>query len=662
VKSEVAGVESLDIKLKNPRYKLIKKIGQGGLSHVYLALDIEQQRDVALKTLTVDEDWENIDVAIERFRREAYILQKLRHTNIIEFYEYFIEDDTHIIAMEYIEEGSARKFIHDKHQTFTSKQVCQLGMWLVSALTAAHDLGVIHRDIKPSNILLPDGSVRLSDFGIASLKENQDTRITGNLIPGTVKYMSPERLQWEDATEASDIWSLGIVFYEMLVGYPPFEGQTAQEIAHAIRHNPLPPVEGEAQNVWPDLASIISGMLRKTPEARYPSMRTIGAELDKAMRREGGEPEKLITTLQRVLPPRPAEQPDNGHSLTGPVAPETIWGGSNHDEPYTLEYNNSIALIIAPGQYQQHNIRDTPNTVNGAKAFARLINARYNFELRMMTGKKVVYQNVLRALNGLQHCHRNDRVIIYWSGAARTRRDRFGRDQTFLAGYDTVWDDNNTFIPLELLTDIRFIPAKHVLFIFDAPTQGPVDVALHPGDTFDIETAMHQDALHVLCPGTRRPANNDNRWTLFTQVLLEGLNGSAIQDDILSADTLGMYMAQRLYALTDGKQQMVHARVNGGEKGTMVFQIPLRAYLPHEAILGVNSQHANIRLSMVQVLSDFAQMPGSKVQEAALEQLQYMARHDTSKSIRDAAAAAMQELMTGSGGSSIIDDHSTDTM
>lgn len=653
-----------DFKLENQRYRIVKQIGKGGMGYVYLAYDLHLQRDVAIKTLLpgLMPVGAGSEQAVRRFELEADILKKLRHTHIIEFIDYFLENENQVIVMEYVAEGSVRKRIYEQHRLFNSREVCALGMRLASALTAAHDLGIIHRDIKPSNILLPeDGMVRLSDFGVARLKGNglfdPDQSLTNiNQLPGTVVYMSPERL-WmgSKADELSDVWALGVVFYEMLAGYPPFKGMTNEETARMIQEEVVPPIDGEAPDVWPALVDIIHQSLSKDPKDRFPSMRSVGAALDKALRQEGvvDEQPSLQESLKRLfdrvsLPEGKGTDRSDTMITVGDSRAASIWG-TDRPSQYAAEYSSSLALVFGASRYQDRGLAAHPQAEFGAQLAARALEQRYRFDVITLLRDKVTLSAVRQAFRALQDTQPDDRVVIYWAGAARIRKDRYGSEMSFLAAHDTAYDDWMTYLELEDLIDIRFIKAKHIMFILDAPVLGPRRLATADGQTANIDLAMQNSAVHLLTPGNK-PYTNPGEITLFTEQMLKGLYGQAADSDgIISGDSLGEYVARTVNLESDGVQQPLTARLGGGEQGTFLFHVPLNAYLPEEVRRGVNSSYGVMRLNMVQVLKDFAQQSG-KVQQAALTYLKRMATEDKSQSVKGAALKVLNELMDGQGG------------
>jgi|GEM_PF-7028709 len=620
------------------------------MSHVYLALDLDTQSDVAVKTLlparAIDQQ------VINRFRSEAEILKKLRHNNIVEFYDYFIENNNHYIVMEYVSGGSLRDLLR-RQRRLDSRRVCEIGLSLVSALTAAHDLGVVHRDLKPTNILIAeDGTVRLTDFGVARLKADSPLNRTREStawgsLPGTITYMSPESLSYgARPDERSDVWSLGVVFYEMLCGSPPFSGKDNTETAGLIREAPLPPLQDRADNLWPALNLIVQGMLAKNPAERYQSMRRIAAELDEALRAEGviTPSMSMKDALRRAVSGQWGSAGRDSPDLTQPSLPQGAFLPEAEIGPYNTIYSASRALILAPGAYRDTKIAPTQQASQGAWAFGQLLHEQYGFQVQTYQGAQVTRDLVHHALADLQKCSPDDRLIIYWAGAARTRADRYGQETGFLAVHDTDWEEWNTFIEIDDLVDVRFLPAKHVFFILDAPTQGPLDVSTTTGEDMLPEVALSHAGLHLLAAGARHfPPTGPI--TLFASVLMQGLRSQATDEGVLSADMLGAYTLQQVLTLSRGEQQPVYARLQGGERGCFLFRVPLTAYLPREVMLGVRSVYPSMRHGMVQVLRDFALQSRNEVRRAAMDLLGRLARNDPTQSVKDAARLVLAELL-----------------
>ena len=261
-------------------YKISKRIGTGGMGEVYLATDITAGRKAALKLLptrfTGDAE------RLKRFQREARAVVGLNHPNIVTVYEIGEDHSTHYIASELIEGETLRQRLM-RSQIQLSEAV-DVAIQVANALVVAHETGIVHRDIKPENIMLrPDGYVKVLDFGIAKLAEQQVPLTTprdealslvetnlGSIL-GTVRYMSPEQACGGQVDKTTDIWSLGVVLYEMVTGNAPFTGDTPKEVMSAILETEPPPLTKYLAHLPAELQQIISKTLRKDREERYRS-------------------------------------------------------------------------------------------------------------------------------------------------------------------------------------------------------------------------------------------------------------------------------------------------------------------------------------------------------------------------------------------------------
>src|SRR5690606_9401145 len=213
----------------NDRYKIIEKIGGGGMADVYLARDVILERCVAVKILRLD--FSNNEEFIRRFHREAQSATSLVHPNIVSIYDVGEEDDNiYYIVMEYVNGETLKQYIQN-HSPIPVNKAIDIMQQLVSAIKHAHQNNIIHRDIKPQNILIDKkGTVKVTDFGIATALTSTTITQTNSLI-GSVHYISPEQARGATATKKSDIYSLGIVLFEMLTGRLPFSGESPVSIA-----------------------------------------------------------------------------------------------------------------------------------------------------------------------------------------------------------------------------------------------------------------------------------------------------------------------------------------------------------------------------------------------------------------------------------------------
>jgi CheY-like chemotaxis protein len=260
------------------RYQLGRLIGCGGMGNVYLGKDILTGEPVAIKQLRLELTG-NVPEMVERFKREGEALRRLNHPNIVKVLALSDEENQHFIVMEYVGGGSLSD-LAAKGTQLPVEQVVSIALELSDALSRAHHLQILHRDIKPANILLAeDGTPRLTDFGIARIGQMQRLTESGAIL-GTLYYVSPEALERQDVNERSDLWSFGVVLYEMLTGRLPFSGETPFEVIWAIKNQPLPPMQNYRADIPAALTSLVERMLRKDNPARMDSARQVGVELE----------------------------------------------------------------------------------------------------------------------------------------------------------------------------------------------------------------------------------------------------------------------------------------------------------------------------------------------------------------------------------------------
>ncbi|MGB7207452.1 MAG: protein kinase [Pyrinomonadaceae bacterium] len=270
-------------------YKIIKQLGTGGMGEVYLAKDQKLDRQVAVKIL--NEKFSNEESNLIRFIREAKAASALNHPNILVIHEIGEADGAHYIISEYVEGETLRAIYREK--ALQLSEVLDVSFQIAGALTAAHKAHLIHRDIKPENIMIrPDGYVKILDFGLAKLIEQKNRSFLGleestaiqnqtakGLILGTVNYMSPEQAKGEDVDERTDIFSLGVMIYEMIAGTTPFAGDSMSEtFANLINAEPQP-LSRFSPNVPDELQHIVAKMLRKNKGERNRTMDGLLADL-----------------------------------------------------------------------------------------------------------------------------------------------------------------------------------------------------------------------------------------------------------------------------------------------------------------------------------------------------------------------------------------------
>ena len=258
------------------RYEIVEILGEGGMAFVYKAKDKQLQRNVAIKTLKPN--YVNQEKFVDRFRREAQTAANLNHPNIVQIFDWGIEDEPYFV-MEYIE-GNTLTSIITGNKTVGLNDILYIGSQVANGLKEAHKHGLVHRDIKPGNIMItPDGKVKVTDFGIVSLQnEESDITKTGAVL-GTASYISPEQAQGKPVSFESDLYSLGTVLYELIVGNPPFTGDSP--IATATKHLTEKPekLSNYRKDIPKALENAILKLLEKRPSDRFKSAEDLRALL-----------------------------------------------------------------------------------------------------------------------------------------------------------------------------------------------------------------------------------------------------------------------------------------------------------------------------------------------------------------------------------------------
>ncbi|MGI8940958.1 MAG: protein kinase domain-containing protein [Actinomycetota bacterium] len=261
------------------RYEARRSIGSGGMAEVFLAYDQLLDRDVAVKAL--DDQLARDPHFIERFRREARTAARLSHPNIVALHDYGSTDDSYFIVMEYIEGRTVGEIIADDGP-LNPVRVAEIASDVAAALERAHGAGLVHRDVTSSNVMIgTNGETKVTDFGIARVmdKHDQQTTAGGNTVLGTAAYISPEQAQGQDVDERTDIYSLGIVMFEMLTGRPPFMADNPLALAsqHVLNDPPRPSSLNDA--VPEELDAIVLRALAKRSDARFASAAEMREEL-----------------------------------------------------------------------------------------------------------------------------------------------------------------------------------------------------------------------------------------------------------------------------------------------------------------------------------------------------------------------------------------------
>jgi serine/threonine protein kinase len=249
------------------KYSLVRKIGSGGMSSVYKAIDLETHKAVAVKVLPPGlDDAENFRL---RFEREARILMRLRHPHIVPLLNFGVEDGIYYMVMPLMEVGTLRERLHKG--PIRPEEGANIIRQIAEALQFAHNAGMVHRDVKPSNILMDsEGNAWLSDFGTAYVR-NATASLTGSSVIGTPQYMAPEQARGEPVSEKTDVYALGIVLYQMCTGQLPFDADTPLAIAMKHTSEPLPRPTLINPNIPQEVGKVLIKALEKRPENRYAS-------------------------------------------------------------------------------------------------------------------------------------------------------------------------------------------------------------------------------------------------------------------------------------------------------------------------------------------------------------------------------------------------------
>jgi eukaryotic-like serine/threonine-protein kinase len=258
------------------RYRIVRRIGSGGMADVYCAQDEHLGREVALKVLhrRFAQDAE----FVERFRREASAAAGLQHAHVVGVYDRGEHEGTYYIAMEYLR-GRTLKDVVTHEAPLDQLRAIGLGVQILQAAGFAHRNGVVHRDFKPHNVIVDEhGNAKVTDFGIARAGASEMTE-TGSIL-GTAQYLSPEQAQGQEVTARSDVYSIGVMLYELLTGRLPFPGDSAVSIALKHMSEPPPPMSADGVRIEPNLEGVVLGALAKDPAARWQSAEDFAAALE----------------------------------------------------------------------------------------------------------------------------------------------------------------------------------------------------------------------------------------------------------------------------------------------------------------------------------------------------------------------------------------------
>ena len=330
------------------RYKILDHLGTGGMATVWLGYDTILDRQVAIKTFKIDANDED---AVKRFNREAKAVTSLSHPNIVSIYDVENEGEFYYLILEYVK-GMTLKDYMIKNPRIPIETIVHIAKQIASGLSHAHQNGIIHRDIKPQNILMNDNlTCKITDFGIA--RAYGDTTLTQtNQMLGTVYYLSPEQARGNVATAQSDIYSLGILIFEMITGQIPFKGESAVAIALKHLQEELPDIDKYRENVPQSVKNIVLKATMKNPNERYISSKELFEDLSTVLK-----PERLYENKYTGF--KIPAQPANNYNET-----QYIDNSSNNNQYDYADYNNEDDEYYYDynqdnrnnnGRYQQNN-------------------------------------------------------------------------------------------------------------------------------------------------------------------------------------------------------------------------------------------------------------------------------------------------------------------
>jgi beta-lactam-binding protein with PASTA domain/tRNA A-37 threonylcarbamoyl transferase component Bud32 len=325
----MATTDTLIDTLFDGRYRILRRIGSGGMADVYLAEDEVLGRRVAIKIL--NERHARDEQFIERFRREAQSAASLSHPNVVAIYDRGQAESTYYIAMELLDGRNLKELVVARGPA-PPRIVVDYTRQILAALAYSHRHGIVHRDIKPHNVVVDgDGRVKVTDFGIARGGASQMTEV-GSIV-GTAQYLSPEQARGEPVDPRSDLYSLGIVMYELLTGSAPFTGDSPVEIAMKHLSTTPPPPSEKREGVPPELDLVVMRALAKDPDARYASAEEMDADLERIQ--QGLGVSRRTTEAATAIIAAPTAMPT---MVTGPAQPRAAEGGYATPPPVYYDY------------------------------------------------------------------------------------------------------------------------------------------------------------------------------------------------------------------------------------------------------------------------------------------------------------------------------------
>jgi serine/threonine protein kinase/beta-lactam-binding protein with PASTA domain len=452
------------------RYRVLGRLGVGGMATVYLAEDSSLGRKVALKVMA--ERYAEDGEFVERFRREAQAAARLNHPNIIAVYDRGEADGRPYIAMEYLQ-GRTLKQVIQKEGPLPPERAIAVAMQVLAGLRYAHEHGVVHRDVKPHNVLVgDDGRIKVTDFGIAHAGDPQMTEV-GSIV-GTAQYLSPEQARGRSVGPQTDVYSLGVVLYEMLAGRVPFEGDSSVAIAMQHVSDEPPPLRALVPDVPESLAMVVAHSMLKQPDQRYGSADEFSADLDRVRR---GLVPAAATALIEMPPREPTERvPAVEATRIAPAAPPPSLLSGEKLPPRPVPRKRSrwpwllvLLLVLAVGALAAFALGvgsgdDTPTTSG---------NSITTTTTQQTTA---IASHVLEDLTG----------------------KTFSEASSALRGYGIA--------PLEIKSQrVRHDSAEAGIVVATVP---PADAELHPGDTVLLKVSRGQKEVPDVVGATREDARS----------------------------------------------------------------------------------------------------------------------------------------------------------